>query len=468
MNKYRKQIILFVFSTVALLWIFSSGVISLHSFNNYDINLRTKISENEALLHETWLEISESQGDKFELNVEIVGYKLISTNINPMKFDEEASIYLIKDELGYIDLIISSKFGIYEYEDVIIRGHLVMDQSGNYFVSYNIDSPREGFFMDLLLFPDYIELNLAFDGGDGQLCYLGFLKEGYTTISPLYPHLFEKDQINSKDIALSKNELDIDKETLINNLKDSVIVYNEKYLSKLTADQIELTIDQNEIIIPEAIYPPPDPGPIIDWTGYGFVHEYFDFNVDYPEELPDDYWEPYTEIDIGIHRLEPSEALVKSDLQYYNKYYVIQNEGYNRDILAYTMGAHGGPYWYNGIDFIEPNEIASLWYISYNPSTGESIIVKPIDTIILSDSCFGYGDPTMAKAFVDYGADAFIGATIKVPFDSDSYMRAFWNDLCQLNKNVRDATITLCNTHGEGWNLGDEWRIYGDQYAKLE
>jgi len=90
----------------------------------------------------------------------------------------------------------------------------------------------------------------------------------------------------------------------------------------------------------------------------------------------------------------------------------------------------------------------------------------------MSDSCFGYykppsTDPTMAKAFVEYGASAFVGATISVPAASDNYMRAFWNDLCQGNYNVRHATITLCNTYGQGWNLGDEWRIYGNQYATL-
>ena len=91
----------------------------------------------------------------------------------------------------------------------------------------------------------------------------------------------------------------------------------------------------------------------------------------------------------------------------------------------------------------------------------------------MSDSCHGYydpeysTDPTMAKAFVDYGASAFVGATMAPDEQSDTYMRAFWYDLCQGNYNVRQATITLCNTYGQGWNLGDEWRIYGNEYATL-
>lgn len=156
MNKRKKQAFLITLSFVAILLIFTS----------------------------TWLEISEFQKDKFELKVEIVGYKFIAANPNHiMDFDEEASIHLVQDELGYIDLIITTKFGTYEFEDVIIRGHLVMKKSGNYF-SYNLNSTREGFFMNLYFFPNQIELYLAFDGGNSQLFYHGFLKEGYTTISP--------------------------------------------------------------------------------------------------------------------------------------------------------------------------------------------------------------------------------------------------------------------------------------------
>ncbi len=158
MNKSKKQVILITLSFVASLLIFTSA----------------------------WLEISEFQKDKFELKVKIVGYKFIEANPNHIiDLDEEASIHLVKDELGYIDLIITTKFGTYEFEDVIIRGHLVINKSGNYF-SYNLDSPREGFFMNLLFFPNQIELHVAFDGGNGQFFYRGLLKEGYTTIAPLF------------------------------------------------------------------------------------------------------------------------------------------------------------------------------------------------------------------------------------------------------------------------------------------
>ena len=42
-------------------------------------------------------------------------------------------------------------------------------------------------------------------------------------------------------------------------------------------------------------------------------------------------------------------------------------------------------------------------------------------------------------------------------------MRAFWYDLCQGDETVETSTISLCEAHGFGWNLGDEWLIYGDE-----
>jgi hypothetical protein len=84
----------------------------------------------------------------------------------------------------------------------------------------------------------------------------------------------------------------------------------------------------------------------------------------------------------------------------------------------------------------------------------------------------------MAHAWVDYGAEAFIGATISVPIAdqygnrwNDGFVGAFWEELCENEGTIRSATIALCdyyNAHyGSGWNLGDEWKIMGNQYATL-
>lgn len=74
----------------------------------------------------------------------------------------------------------------------------------------------------------------------------------------------------------------------------------------------------------------------------------------------------------------------------------------------------------------------------------------------------------MVHAWVDYGAEAFIGATVNVPIpENDQFTGAFWEELCELGGTVRSATIALCNNYGYGWNLGDEWKIMGNQYATL-
>ncbi len=156
-----------------------------------------------------------------------------------------------------------------------------------------------------------------------------------------------------------------------------------------------------------------------------------------------------------------------------------------KDMLAYNMVAHGGPEWFTyvwvpflwwgywvPVGHIYPSEIEALWYHYYNPSTGEEFDVYPYDTIVFTDVSFGYfeppsTDPTMAKAFVVHGASAFVGATISHTAYSDPFMRVFWNDLCQGNNNVEHAVDAFCDYWGHGWEIDEEWRIYGDRYATL-
>ncbi len=348
-----------------------------------------------------------------------------------------------------------------------MRGHLVIDSNGNYFASYNLDDPKKGFFMDLFFFSNSIKLDLAFVDGDSQFCYDGIYNQGYNEIMPLYPQTFEPDQIGE---ALSTSSNPFTNNPLSHNQNANIIIYNQKFLEN--SEDNPGTRGFSDI-------------------DYGVSHEVNDFPIDYALELPDDYWEPYTTIDIGIYRFEPTEAQVKSDLQYYNRnYYDGGSNWIWKDILAYNIVAHGGPQWdfyawvqvwfwweWRIIATIYPNEIESLWYDSYNPSTGEEVDVYPYDTIVFADSCFSYynpdvgTNPTMAKAFVDVdndnGAAAFVGSTIEHTGFSDPFMEIFWYDMCQGNYNVRNAVIDFTDFWGHNWTLGVEWRIYGDQYSTL-
>ncbi len=61
--------------------------------------------------------------------------------------------------------------------------------------------------------------------------------------------------------------------------------------------------------------------------------------------------------------------------------------------------------------------------------------------IIHATVCYGYsgdsGIPSMAKAFVDHGAAAFVGATVSVPAKhGDEFTGDFWFDLCQSDTTV--------------------------------
>lgn len=154
-----------------------------------------------------------------------------------------------------------------------------------------------------------------------------------------------------------------------------------------------------------------------------------------------------------------------------------------RDIKAYTIYAHG-------IDIgttnwkmensgkITPNEIKGLWYYQY--TSGVSIVdVHPNDMIIYACVCYGYSDspsgtPYMAKAFVDYGALAFMGATVLIPVKrNDDFTVHFWWFLCQGDHSVYEATLTYISFHNRyieeylpdmqvDWVYGTHIKIYGN------
>ncbi len=145
------------------------------------------------------------------------------------------------------------------------------------------------------------------------------------------------------------------------------------------------------------------------------------------------------------------------------------------------MLAHGGPDWDltdGGGGIIEDNEIAALWFHYYNPSTNEETDIYPTDTIVIANSCYGYWypfesppTPFMARAFVNYGAAAFVGATFMIPAEViDLPMRWFWGNLTEDNTDVLDATIAICegvNNPPYDWNVGDDWKILGDNSTTL-
>lgn len=465
MSKLKRKLFVTVSIIILVFAVFffsSSGIAYKIGYSNVGtqtIRKSTTFQDENSL--SIWRLIEASQPDTLELDIDIFGYSIISTATDPIEYDENGQLLFKSQDFGTISIEICLDYGFFKFDNILSKGHLNFDSEGNYIISYSFDDPMNGFFMDMYMYPNLIWVRLAFDGGINQLCYEGVYDLGYSRIPAIVPNIFEPDHKDEDLSRIGVVDTQILKEQLLMDQRSNIIVHNEKYLND--------TITAKNGLM--------GPSPRITITDYGVVHECYDFSVSYPEDLPDDYWEPYTCIDIGIYRYEPSEATVKSDLQFYNKDYVSTwFTGYIRNIKAYTMGSHGGPEWgvYDGetlVGTIYPNEVSALWYHTFDGYYDTD--VYPWDAIVLVDVCYGYYDPgegtnpTMAKAFVDYGADAFVGATITIPGASDTYMRAFWYDLCQDDETVETSTITLCQTYGGGWNLDDEWCIYGDEDSTL-
>ncbi len=400
--------------------------------------------------------------------ISLFGYKLKAEDKNSIDRDETGLLTLNQKKFDFIDVFLKLESGEYEYKDVPIHGEIYIYSQETDIFSYDIEDPLRGFFMDMDITSDKTFINLAFDGGDCQLCYQGLSARGYSSINAYLTKEIEVIQLTTENIIKSEFQ-SIPFDELENNLKEqqknNIKIYQRESLDGGVATS----------------------GSGVTYTQYGIAHEECDISTTtLPERLPDDFWKPYSEIDVGIYRSEPGEAIIKSDLQFYNKdYYQIGGQfwGYVRDIKAYTIYAEG-------IDIgttnwkmensgkITPNEIKNLWYYQY--ISGVSIVdVHPNDMIIYACVCYGYSDspsgtPYMAKAFVDYGALAFMGATVLIPVKrNDDFTVHFWWFLCQGDHSVYEATLTYISFHNRyieeylpdmqvDWVYGTHIKIYGN------
>jgi hypothetical protein len=193
----------------------------------------------------------------------------------------------------------------------------------------------------------------------------------------------------------------------------------------------------------------------------------------------------------GLYRSSPDEPTIKSDLQFYNKDYTVYGGhgagGYMRNIKAYAVYAHGDETgerptaWFieeGWRRWLLPSKVADLWYSDFDPIQRIFIDVHPTDMILHATVCYGYSlegsPPYMAKAFVDYGAAAFVGATVLVPAAyNDLFTDNFWERLCQWDNTVKTATQNYVNTHNyfhwqDYWTYGIDIKIYGSETVKLD
>lgn len=470
-NTFSKVLLIFLVISVSTIWV--------GNLAKSDINIANLSTDNP-------LEVANSfQKQKFEdiiLTIDIFGYKVSPTDKNPIEKDEIGILNIIQEKkLTTVDIEIVLKFGKFTFLSIPVEKEIIFDLNGDFIIRYEIEDSYQGFFMEANSLSDITMFNLAFDNGLFQFNYDGILDKGiddFQLVSIKDPLVFKVESEFPRECEMPLDEL---KQEILLLQETNLFIDNDRYI-KMTGISSPLLS--------------------VIFTDYGLVHENWiidDSWVGYmlfPAQLPD-YWETYTNIDIGVRRYHGSESQVKSDLQYYNRDQIQGGHGYVRNVLAYEMVCHGAEstsyhnwYLYQHVQVlwwwewrltgtITPSEIDNLWYHSYNPSTDLEIDVYPTNTIVFADVCWGYSDSSsgMASVWYDNGAKAFIGATISVPIAyygnrwNDGFVGAFWEELCENDGTIHSATIALCdyyNAHyGSGWNLGDEWKIMGNQYATL-
>jgi hypothetical protein len=182
---------------------------------------------------------------------------------------------------------------------------------------------------------------------------------------------------------------------------------------------------------------------------------------------------------------------MKSDLQYYNKDNIDISNQYYRNIIAYAIYAHGSgdPNWLGGCytcwvtdeflgvptNWLTPTEVSNLWYTQSTPPYSY-ISVYPTNTFIHATVCFGYSNswdsyPYMARAFTDYGAKIFVGATVEIPAEhNDDFTAVFWESLVIDDETVYQATLDYISSHNsyydDDWTYDTEIKLcgYGTAY----
>ncbi len=454
----------------------SSLMINVVRFNQS--NAAETFMEENSINYKILDERSIINTDTFSQDFPIFGYRLKVEDAQPIIRDENGLLIIHQEKLNVVNLTLKLKWNDFEFTNVPIYGVLYFNKNENKDFYYHIEDFLNGFFMTIIITAEMTSIDLAFDDGDSQYCYNGLISKGYMSFDPYFNQQIEIVHLN------------VERNTQVNSLNNMIQSLKDFQSSSLKLYQSD---DSEEELGTRSI----------SYTKYGIAHECADASqVNLAEDLPDDYWEPYSEIDYGIYRRTPTESQVKSDLQYYNRDNIPR---YVRDIKAYAVYAHSNAQqntnwlirqwwvwdWWPFIghyvqEWLTPSEVASLWYDYWDPIAGEEVFVYPTDMIIHATVCEGYsgndGIPHMAKAFVDNGAAAFVGATVGIPFaHNDEFTGDFWYDLCQSDNTVYQATQSYISTHNYyddyptspenlniDWVYGTHIKIYGSTSVRLD
>jgi hypothetical protein len=376
------------------------------------------------------------------LNFEIFGYAL-QVDAETLISDDDATLQLsvgkCTENSTLIKIEVELDYGDYIYSDILLDFVIYEDPDQNRIYKYTMDKPRKGFFMNLDVYPSESHLSLALDGGEKQLIYDGASDTGYTETRSI---------LGNTATLFTMNE----SISLLNPIKD--ISFTEYLSEKKDTQLTSLSFAKTNS--------PSSAGPKAAITNYnyGIVHNVALEDSTWVDDI-DDMMLTASSVDYKLYRNGPSESTIKSDLSYYN-YYALSS--YNRKIYAYTIYAHGdddtSDWDMGGGGWLTSSEVENLWETHMTPPF---YTVYPSEMIILAKSCWGMYDYDMADAFVDNGADAFVGNTLK---DWAIYymdllaiqegLDAFWESMAN-GDTVNTARSNLIEVYDDWY---DDWYDY--------
>ena len=129
-----------------------------------------------------------------------------------------------------------------------------------------------------------------------------------------------------------------------------------------------------------------------------------------------------------------------------------------------------GRYVWDTYGVITPSNIEELWGTELQPD-GDRYVWAPYDCIAIAYADYSWGpyttsNPDMGDAFVDYGADSFVGSITSITKSSSGECSlAFWDALSIDNDDVEQGTRDLC-TEGS-WTYNTHWKILGSTSKTL-
>lgn len=196
------------------------------------------------------------------------------------------------------------------------------------------------------------------------------------------------------------------------------------------------------------------------WINYALFHEIY-FAMDNGPDIAAQL--------IALNAKDVIQAVVFKDSINYdlNRSYVLSDiKAYNRkfsngtfhNVLAYQVSTHGNFYTSfqtEDRNWITPEDIQACW----GAHTGYS--TYPVETIVLTEQCYGAISDRMANSWLNAGASCYIGNTGVTPKYTESFIVPFWNQVAAGRKTVSLALAIA--KRKSGLPKVETFKIFGEK-----